>query len=87
MFDALGVTLQRDTGDILLDKGVRGGLADEQEVAASGLHRRPQGEAVRPGHPGRCREQAHAAPRITDEGEELVDRVADRGPPAAAKAP
>ena len=37
--EALGVTFQRDTSDVLLDKGVRGGLADEQEVAVAGLHR------------------------------------------------
>ena len=38
-FDALGETRQRDTGDVFLNKGMRGGLADEQEVAAGGLHR------------------------------------------------
>src|SRR6478752_2573713 len=39
VFHALGMTLQRDTGDVFLNKGVGGWFADEQEVTAGGLHR------------------------------------------------
>src|SRR5258708_2595109 len=39
MFDALGVALQRDTGDVFLNKAMRGGLADKRKVAAGGPRR------------------------------------------------